>query len=237
LYAPVLEKYIKKEVFHKTPKKKLLINQPGRHGDIIICLPIARHYSVSFDVFWLCPDEYHPMFSYVDYCTPVSKDSGGYDFIIDLSFGFGGPPEKWWQETIHTWDSFVTAKYYLADVPLEEKWNLHWNRDKQKEDSLYNLVVGEEKYIVVHDSGSSGSFPISIDSKLDVIVFSPIENYTVFDWYKVLMNAEEIHCVDSLLLNFVDSCIYGPKKIFHDVRNSDKVLNALMKKDEWEVMS
>lgn len=216
-------------------KQTLLIIQPGRNGDIIICLPIANYYSREFNVYWLCPDEYHPMFSYVDYCTPVSKDSGGYDVIIDLSFGFGGKPEKWWQETMHTWDSFVTAKYHLADVPVEEKWNLQWNRKKSKEDSLYDLIVGKKKYIVVHDSGSYGRIPLNIDSGFDVIVFSPIENYTVFDWYKVLMSAEEIHCVDSLLLNFVDSCVYGPKKIFHDVRNSNKVFNTLIKKNEWKV--
>lgn len=219
------------------PKKRLLIKQPGRHGDIIICLPIARYYSNEFDVFWHCPDEYHSMFSYVDYCTPVSKDSGGYDLIIDLAFGFGGKPEEWWQKTKSTWDSFVSAKYHLADVPLEEKWNLHWNRDKGREDKLYGLVVGKEKYIVVHDCSSTGTFQLNIDSEFDVIKFSPIEDYTVFDWYKVLMNAEEIHCVDSLLLTFSDACISGPKKIFHNVRHSNETLNCLIKKDQWEVMS
>ena len=66
---------------------KALIKQPGRVGDLIICLPIAEYYSHGFDVFWECPEEYHSLFRNIDYCKPISKADNVYDKIIDISFG------------------------------------------------------------------------------------------------------------------------------------------------------
>jgi len=182
---------------------KLLIVQPGRYGDILICLPIAKHYSdQGYKVFWKCPREYHQMFDGTPYVTPV-EFSPTVDRTIDLSFGFGGLPEKWWQANKQNFDSFVTAKYFLAGVPVQERWNLQYNRNRQKENELYQMVVGSRKdYTLVQEETHTGRY-INIRQP-DKIKVRQIDGYTIFDWYKVIENATEIHCIDSVLSNLIE---------------------------------
>ena len=100
-------------------------------------------------------------------------------------------------------DSFVTLKYELAGVPIEKLRKLEYNRNLQKEIELWDMVYPRDNYILVH-SGSDYGRTINIDSDL-VVDFYPIEGYTIFDWRKVIENASEIHCIDSSLLNFVET--------------------------------
>jgi len=201
--------------------KNILIIQPGRLGDIIICLPIAKHYfDKGYEVDWLCPIEFHEMFRNVSYCKPVTTISKHYHDVIDMSFGFNGAPEMWWQITKPRWESFVDAKYHLARVSLDEKWNLVWDRDTKKEDALFTELNLPENYIVYHSQGSRESFTLNLPKNHPAIEFKKVAGYNVFDWYKVLSKAKEIHCIDSVLVNFVDSALpeFNPK-YFHNVQN------------------
>jgi hypothetical protein len=188
------------------PNKTLLINQPGKNGDIIICLPIAKWYSKEYDVDWFCPEEYHLNFRQIDYCKPVTRIEKQYDKIVDMSFGItqGTDLHRWWENTWHTWQSFIIPKYVIAGVPLLERWNLVWNRDTFREKCLYNIITGKygTDYVVVNDSASD--IKIDIPVSKNAVTFEKIEDYNVFEWYEVLKNAKEIHCLDSLLCNFVD---------------------------------
>lgn len=201
--------------------KTLLIIQPGRFGDIIICLPIAKSYhDKGYKVEWLCPKEYHSLFSNISYCTPVTQIAKTYYDVIDMSFGFNGAPEAWWQITKPRWESFVEAKYHLARVPLEEKWNLVWDRNEEKENALVKELNLPDEYIVYHAEGSRGEYNLSLPEGVAHIKFGKVKDYNVFDWYEVLEKAKEIHCIDSVLVNFVDSAL--PKfepKVFHSVQN------------------
>lgn len=213
-----------------------MIIQPGRFGDIIICLPIAKYYyDKGYRVEWYCPQEYHDLFRNISYCTPVILPSANYYEVIDLSFGFNGPPERWWQVTKPRWESFVEAKYHLAGVPLEEKWNLVWNRDKQKEDQLFASLNLPKNYIVYHDEGSKGRFSLDLPKSYHSVRVCKKDSYNIFDWYKVLAEAREIHCIDSVLVNFVDSALPDFKtKIFHGVQKYRKP--DLTVKRGWKVV-
>jgi hypothetical protein len=189
--------------------KTLLINQPGRHGDIIICLPIAKWYSHAFKVDWLCPEEYHINFRNIKYCTPVAKIEKKYDKIIDLSFGLNTNTDlhRWWIETREQWQSFIIPKYVISQVPLQKRWCLTWKRNKEaceKEQELYERIVNKygEKYSIVHQSTHDFSMDIEAENK---VLFEPIEGYNIFDWFLVLLKAKEIHCIDSCLCNFVEA--------------------------------
>ena len=123
--------------------KTMLIDQPGRSGDILICLPIAEWYSKGFEVDWLCPKEYHPLFNHINYCKPVDKISKVYDDVIDMSFGIrqGTVLHEWWIKSRQNWQSFIVPKYLLASVPLYKRWSLHWERNWDKEISLYSKFL------------------------------------------------------------------------------------------------
>lgn len=187
-------------------KKKLLINQPGANGDILICLPIAKWYSKNFTVHWQCPKKYHLNFRNIEYCKPVEVYSGEYDSIIDLSFGIyiDTPLHKWWMRTKPQWQSFIIPKYILADVPVRERWNLTWIRNKAREEKLYRIITDRHgtEYFLCHGASHDGS-RISMEFP-NAVPFEPVDDFNVFDWYKVISNTREIHCIDSSLCNFVE---------------------------------
>ena len=80
--------------------------QPGRFGDIIICLPIAKYYyKMGYEVFWPVHDSYLSLFDNIHYVTPVRIEKirlgaaseiyrhiavNSYDKIIDLAIGYDG---------------------------------------------------------------------------------------------------------------------------------------------------
>jgi len=88
-------------------------------------------------------------------------------------------------------------------------------RNKIKENALYELIKKDQKfdYVLCHESSDYGG-AISVDAKHKVL-FQPIFNFTIFDWYKVIMNATEIHCIDSSLCNFVDVLPDVKAKLFY----------------------
>ncbi len=184
-------------------KPSVLIKQPGKVGDIISCLPIAEFYSKDHLVFWECPKQYHHLFSYVDYVTPV--ESGKADKVIDLSFGLNvqSPSHREWQR-VREEESFLALKFRLAGVPFTRE--VKYKRFEEAEQSLYDILTRESgygKYALVHSSSDYGSEP-PINTSLKVIKFEPVNGYSIWDWRKVVENATEIHCIDSSLCNFVD---------------------------------
>ncbi len=181
---------------------RVMINQPGRTGDILITLPIAKHYSdQNCLVYWLCPEEYHELFRNIDYAMPVTEPVKGAR-QIDLSFGFGGPLEPWWQQNKQNFESFTVAKYYQAGVNYQKRWDLKFRRNYGREQALYEKIE-QKDYVLTHEGTHLGRF---IDLQMpDKVEFMPVDDFNVFDWYKVIEQAKEIHCIDSALSNFIEA--------------------------------
>lgn len=190
-------------------KKKLLINQPGKVGDIIRCLPIAKYYSREYEVYWLAPKEYAHLFEYVNYVTQVTQ-SGVYDKVIDLSFGLNQKSalhQLWLRERSNGLNSFVTLKYRLAEVPVSECFHLQYTANESRSSLLFDTLGCNSglPYALVHDNSDYGT-AIDVDTSLRVVKFTPVDGFTIFDWKKVIEQAAEIHAIDSSLVNFADVC-------------------------------
>lgn len=199
---------------------KLLIQQPGKVGDIICCLPIAEYFSNrGYEVEWECPQAYHSLFDYVDYVKPVITSTGGYSRVIDLSFGLNrqSPTNIVWQKRRKegSLDSFVTLKYELAGVPISRCRLLTYNRNEANEATLMDVlgIDHDSSYNLVHSNSDYGT-RIDVDTGTRCIEFSPVGGFTIFDWRKVIEGATEIHCIDSSLANFVD-CLDVDAKLFY----------------------
>ena len=217
---------------------KLLIIQPGRFGDILICLPIAKWYAKDFDVEWLCSERFHPIFRNIDYCQPISDRKTGYKEILDLSFGIvmETEVEKWWKETREFLFSFVEGKYIQGGVALSERWNLSWKRNYEKENELLHIVVKKygDDYNLVHEK-SEGRFErnILVDKK---VIFAPIKGFNIFDWYLVIKHAKAIHCIDSVLCNFVEViCEWKQPKFYYD-NAKDPQWNKTIIRNNWRII-
>lgn len=178
--------------------------QQGKVGDIIRLLPAVKYLADKGNqMFWLCPEKYHSLFEYVDYVKPVTKVVAD-TRVIDINFGIDQKTllhRKWLQRRPNL-DSFLTMKYEIMGVPISEVSNLQYNRNLQKEIEVWDMVYPRENYILVHGASDYGT-PLQFDGD-NVVEFTPIEGYTIFDWRKVIENAQEIHCIDSSLCNFVD---------------------------------
>lgn len=196
-----------------------IIRQPGRVGDIIRCLDIAKHYSKDFIVFWECPQQYHSLFDYVDYCTPVVK--GRADKDIDISFGINlqSPTQREWLR-VQKHESFISLKYRLAGVPFKNQ--LTYNRNLKRENELFEKVVKGGKYALVHDVSDAGT-PPEIETDLPIIRFTHVDDHTIFDWRKVVENATEIHCMDSSLCNFVNMVCTNEDGIIKKYYRTDRI--------------
>ncbi len=220
--------------------KRLLIDQPGKFGDILICLPIAKWYSKDWRVDWICPERFHSIFRNIEYCTPVGEKQEVYDKVVDLSFGLkmGTKVETWWESIRDCLFSFVEGKYIQAGVPLEERWNLVWNRNTERENKLFDIITnsyGTLDYKVVHNN-SEGRF--KADIRVDKgVLFEPVNDYNVFDWYKVLLHAKEIHCIDSMLCNFIEvvSEFREIPKVYYD-NKVDPQWNKTIIRNNWRFL-
>lgn len=220
---------------------KLLIQQPGKVGDIICCLPIAEWFSKrGYVVEWECPEQYHHMFNYVTYVKPVKSGTGDYSKVVDISFGLNrqSPTNIVWQKRRKELDSFVTLKYELAGVPIEQLRQLTYNRNLANESTLMDVlgIDNNTVYNLVHRSSDYGT-PIDVDSGNRCIEFSPVSGFSIFDWRQVIERAKEIHCIDSSLANFVD-CFDTDAKLYYYItdRVPMKADQTILTKD-WTVIN
>lgn len=211
--------------------KNLGIIQPGRLGDIIICLPIAKHYSeLGYKVFWPVFDKYinnfldtidyvHflPTVSDIHTCVPQAKGIlFNYEIskVVDLAATFPGSmiTEEYDKSGSGLgFEKFDEFKYRMAEVPFEKKWTLEYKRDLKAEDELYKKYVKSDKYDVVSLTHSKGKVNKQIESKYQLIEMN--EKHNIFHWRKILENAQSICLVDSAVSNFVEQINISGKKI------------------------
>jgi hypothetical protein len=203
--------------------KRLGIILPGKIGDIIICLPIAKHYyDLGYEIFWPLYQEIIDNFKeYIDYVNflPVSYSlnsiSESYNLlnnlsceILDLSFNSPGSWEN--NNTKHfstqNQKSFDEIRYSFAKVDFNKKWSLTINRNLNKEKDLYTKLIKNSKYALIQKQSSDRNIHQVIDtSKYDgqVLELTPITN-SIFDWITIIEKAERILLIESCFSNLVD---------------------------------
>lgn len=207
--------------------KKLGIIQPGKIGDIIICLPIAKWYSDrGWKIIWpVHVDIIRNFVGYVDYVQFIPLNDfncmaahqvcfqNSCNRVIDLAFTLPGANNhnSDWYLNHNDSLSFDEMKYAIAEVPFEEKWNLQITRIKEREDKLFdNLTDGidppdsEWGYIIRQiqssDTRKDYVWPFWKDLTID------ISNQTdsIFDWLKLLEKSKGHVLIESCFSNLVD---------------------------------
>jgi len=107
--------------------------------------------------------------------------------------------------------SVMDAKYKFVNLDLDD-WQefFEFERNIEKENKLYYEVLGltdESEYVFVNKQ--FGSPPdtqtcsyIDVSKFSNYVEMSYLEDYSLFDWCKVIENAKEIHTVETSL-NFI----------------------------------
>jgi hypothetical protein len=120
---------------------------------------------------------------------------------------------KFHEEKYFQYTKFDQYKYIKAGVPFLNKWKLAEciKRDPVKEQALYDRLVGNPNYVVVHRKGSD------FEAEVDLSIVPPewqiieITEQTdcIFDWLTILEKAQSLILVDSVFANLVDQLNIG----------------------------
>ena len=207
-------------------KPRLGIIQSRGLGDLVIAIPIAGYYyKLGWDVYWPIDQQFLPHVEHHVpwiHWIPIPVDPQGryfYDVpmerlknfkcdeIIPLYQHLTGHPfseEKYFQYT-----GFDQYKYIRADVPFLDKWNLseYITRDKPAEDDLYDKLVSNPNYAVLHLEGSNHTAEFDhtmIPKDWSTIYIKPGYTPSIFNWLKIIEGAQSIVCVDSCIANMID---------------------------------
>ena len=134
--------------------------------------------------------------------------------IVDVSFTIPGASslnsERYLNQTKYSFDQF---KYHMANVPFEQKWKLHINRNSEREQELFEKLECGNMYAVCQEHSSDNHRPFHIESpNLKRIHVTPITK-SVFDWIGVLEKAKLHVLIESCMTNLVDQLgIKGPEQ-------------------------
>lgn len=199
-------------------------------GDIIIALPIARHYYEQGDeIHWPICSEFAGSFrESVPWVTwhEMETDATGQFFLAEPLQIFereGVDPD----EALYLYQflssspeltdpemfailKFDQYKYWTAGVPFVRKWTLRdcITRDLAREAEFKSSLNLPERYAVMHTTGSSFRAdvdPIWLDPAVHVVRVEDHQTDSIFDWISVLEGAEAFVGIDSVMANMVDS--------------------------------
>jgi hypothetical protein len=207
--------------------KKIGIIQSRGLGDLLIALPIAKHYADQgyevywpiCETFWASVKDHSPWVKWIPipvdangdffYAEPVKRlKAFGCTESICLYQSLNVVPElarvPWFQ--IQHFDEF---KYTKAAVPFLKKWTLDECilRNDAREQAVYDKVVTAPNYYVTHFEGST--FKVEPDLSHIPADWQRIDikegiAASVFDWIKVIEGAQAVICLDSVIANMVD---------------------------------
>jgi hypothetical protein len=113
---------------------------------------------------------------------------------------------------------FDKAFYSQFNLPIQTKWEkFHVDRDLNKEKELFDsLNIEKGKYIFLHED-ISRNFIINRDLIQDktLPIITPHKTDNIFDWYTVIENAAEIHCICSSFKNLADTLNLKNELYYH----------------------
>ena len=203
-------------------------------GDIVIALPIARHFvDQGHTVVWPIYAPYVRPFQaaapYVEFLPLAGEDGDwmlpkplealrecGCDRILPLASYIGGHAGLVASPALAGVMKFDQYKYAVAGVPFREKWNLQIVRDRAREEALFARVVREPDFVVCHLAGSD--FRASLDVQAmaggrQVIEITGLTD-NFFDWLSVIERASSRIMVDSCFSNLTDQLGILGRKVF-----------------------
>lgn len=234
-------------------QKILYILQPGRLGDIIISLPIAKWYADNgYQIIWPVMNYCHSnVADYINYVKfyPVSDEPAlamadakkiihtheSYakaQVQLTLKFAFRFPftrdETKLFEEQSLPFDEY---RYQIANVPFYEKWNLAIKRNYEKEEKVlkYAKDVKGGVFSLAHLCGSHHVARFTETSKYTQEVPVPIVEVTtsIFDWIGALEQSQSIWMVDSCISNLVNQLRLQNTKYYQKENDDSKLYPVL----------
>ena len=146
----------------------------------------------------------------------------------------------------HTWSTCWVACYEEYSLPYSTRYSF-WPApgDGPRSDELYDQLVDPTRpYRVVHNSYSGGVLETvlpDVGPEWQTILITPEVTSNLFDWCRILTNANQIHVVDSSVLHLLFSLgsqIQG-EVYFHHIRPHSDInldLDILSRDPQWKLI-
>ncbi len=194
------------------PEKYCLIRQPAGLGDIFFCQKIAKKLmEKGWYIIWPVIDKFYYIKDYIKgYISfPLITDSFKFkkyyncpDMLLENRFLFIPLQDA---DKIYPYYGLMESKYKLVNLSYDNWENyFKFDRNLEREEKLYNYLglKQNEKYNVINCNYGSPPDMLKIKNIKCTNGFKNIELNSVgfdniFDWCKVLENAEEIHTVET----------------------------------------
>jgi hypothetical protein len=217
---------------------KLGLVQSRGIGDIIIALPIAKHFhDRGISIYWPIDERFLPSFeTAVDYVkflpfrfepnldgflrNPLRlfREAGCDRYVVLYSVlttqgaEFQGVTNKALSASL----KFDEYKYAVAGVPFGEKWNLSIRRDLKREEALYRELVTRDDYVVVHRAGSNFEAAFNVPERHREMLVVEVSERTpnIFDWLTIFERAKHLYLIDSCFSNLVEQLNLPTEKTF-----------------------
>lgn len=186
-------------------KKIILLKQPAGIGDIIFCQKLYKKIKTENSlVFWPVLNQINWLCNYLDtVCTFEEIKNKNFDLIIDLEG----------QNTLsQVGGRIMESKYKYVNLNFDNYLDYFTpKRNYEKENDLYSNLVKQKQYRLICDMYATPDVNNNVlkmnipkSSILDNIFIQMIPNYTLFDWIKIIENAEEVYCTDSAITFLVE---------------------------------
>ena len=156
---------------------------------------------------------------------PVSIDSEAeshYDEKNIIKIGFG-----------HCRDDWEHSFYDQFGLDYQKRFDdFYIDRDNPREELLLHKLGLPDDYAFVNVSGSIGKCSVTIDTDKPIVELSPLTD-SLFDWIPVILNASEVHTIDSAVFHLIKQLPITNRKVFYDVRKGSHV--TTYGDDCWEM--
>ncbi len=216
--------------------KICLIHQPAGIGDVFFLQYVARKYmAMGYHVIWPLKDEILWIKDYIldiEFCSRQDEFPGkqyyGQDVVI-LSPQFvylGLDKPHFWQNNYGVKDEDTCMVMHSKYLMMQLDWTnwsegFQFDRKIDKESDLYYNVLGlkdDSEYIFVNRYANTENrrndqltFP---EFDLPVIDLQILKGFSLFDWCKVIENAQEIHTVHTSMPYLIDRLNIKAKKYY-----------------------
>jgi len=203
--------------------KIVFLSAPRATGDHIVCNGLYRHYANKYDlciiavkngkmlnVTSMLSDLHNILYiNFPDFIARKSTRVAAYLFeklkfdVVRLGLDGKDYPSK----SSMTWDRNF---YQQVSIDFDVRWEGFFApRNFAKENKLYDLLnCGSGDYAFVHDDPSRGFVIDSSYINPRIKIIKPtlkIDNFSIFDYRKILENAKEIHCIESSFSALIES--------------------------------
>lgn len=116
-------------------------------------------------------------------------------------------------------------RHFYESIGLN--FDLRWKyftlpKDQSKSQAFFEKKCPSKEYCLVSNSSSVGEFALNINTYLNIIKVERLTE-SLLDWIVIIMNAKEIHAIDSSFIHLADSLILTGKALFyHEVNRGSK---------------